>query len=145
MFTDALENDLKTIFKVKAVRFEKLETCTEQGVLCAELTEVRIMLQRGEQAAKVSGFVGIKAAAGALPPGWLSKCIRGSNYATRKRFWFSRKEDPVHLSAYEWELKGWQVPFVYFFKAEYNPPRRRSRQLVRWAWNLITGAKENGK
>ncbi len=122
MYKNALKADLKTIFKVPRVDVGRaVETCIEQGILCVDVENVRTYAQDGQAVARVSGYVGIRAAEKENKSGYLIKKINEAPELILSRFWFGVREENAAFSPAELELKGHKIRFTYFYKEEYNP------------------------
>lgn len=120
MFKKALEKDLKDIFKVKKVIFQRLDSAVEHDVLYCEVSDSRQVVRRGEEFARVSGKIGIFGAEAGNPYGFFQKQLEKAPADIEKRFWFGRTETQSE-TAPGWELKTQSIDFVYFYKAEYYP------------------------
>lgn len=120
MFTKKLEQDLKTIFKMRDVRFCRPEATIEQDVLCVDITAQRVGAQEGKAWARVSGSVAIRGTLKKNPAGFLSKKIAEAPADVLNRFWWGANEAPVNLPI-EWEVKAYKLDFTYFYKEEYAP------------------------
>ena len=122
MYKQALKTDLKTIFKVPRVDVGRaVETCIEQGILCADIEQVRVYAQDGQAVARVSGYVGLWATDKENKSGYLIKKINEAPELLVQRFWFGVREETAAFSPAEFELKGHKIRFTYFYKEEYNP------------------------
>lgn len=138
MFHKALEADLKTIFKVKNVRFEPLAGCLEQAALCVDITSTCQVFRPGQAFMRISGTVGLKGTLNENLAGFLSRRVEEAQADTLSCFWFSAAERPAQLP-FGWELKGFEKDFVYFYQTEYAP----ASGLISYAklfWRLLTGA-----
>lgn len=137
MFKKALEKDLKAIFQVKKVVFQRLDAATEQDVLYCEITQTRQTVRRGEEFAKVSGRVGFWGTAQGNPWGFLQKQLLNAPQNVEKRFWFGPIESQSETVP-GWELKTQSLDFVYFYKGEYYPVKGFIEGII-WIFNFITG------
>lgn len=124
MYKNALEADLKTIFKVPRVDIGRaVENCIEQGVLCVDIENARMSAQDGKATARVTGYIGIRATMKERKSGYLIKKINEADGDLTKRFWFSPSEENSSFSPADFELKGYKLRFTYFYREEYNPAR----------------------
>ena len=138
MFEKALEEDLKKIFKTKAVRFCRAEGLLEQDVLCVDITAQRIGAQEGKAWARVSGTVAVRGTNKKNPSGFLAKKVAQADPQVLARFWFASGETPVNIPV-EWEIKAYKLDFTYFYQEEYAPVKG----IIEYAklfWQYIIGA-----
>ncbi|WP_424244945.1 hypothetical protein Dip510_000052 [Elusimicrobium posterum] len=126
MFKKALSADLKTIFGIDNIVFEKPENTAAQNCLCVDLSAKTqpTTVQPGQEAARVTGSVSaIGAEENQFPYGFLTKKIYLAPEEVESRFWFSRSEEPVIPQDTEnSQIKTYRTQFVYFYKAEYDAP-----------------------
>lgn len=138
MYQEKLEEDLKKIFKTKAVRFCRAEGLLEQDVLCVDITAQRLGAQEGKAWARVSGTVAVRGASKKNPAGFLTKKVAEAAPQLLSRFWFGASESPVLLPI-EWEIKAYKLDFTYFYQEEYAPVKG----IIEYAklfWQYIIGA-----
>lgn len=138
MYQEQLEEDLKKIFKTKAVRFCRAEGLLEQDVLCVDITAQRIGAQEGKAWARVSGTVAVRGTNKKNPSGFLAKKVAQADPQVLARFWFASGETPVNIPV-EWEIKAYKLDFTYFYQEEYAPVKG----IIEYAklfWQYIIGA-----
>lgn len=138
MYQKQLEEDLKKIFKTKAVRFCRAEGLLEQDVLCVDITAQRIGAQEGKAWARVSGTVAVRGTNKKNPSGFLAKKVAQADPQVLARFWFASGETPVNIPI-EWEIKAYKLEFTYFYQEEYAPVKG----IIEYAklfWQYIIGA-----
>lgn len=138
MYQKQLEEDLKKIFKTKAVRFCRAEGLLEQDVLCVDITAQRIGAQEGKAWARVSGTVAVRGTNKKNPSGFLAKKVAQADPQVLARFWFASGETPVNIPV-EWEIKAYKLDFTYFYQEEYAPVKG----IIEYAklfWQYIIGA-----
>lgn len=138
MYQKQLEEDLKKIFKTKAVRFCRAEGLLEQDVLCVDITAQRIGAQEGKAWARVSGTVAVRGTNKKNPSGFLAKKVAQADPQVLARFWFASGETPVNIPI-EWEIKAYKLDFTYFYQEEYAPVKG----IIEYAklfWQYIIGA-----
>lgn len=124
MYTQALETDLKAIFKTKRVDVGRsVESCIEQGILCVDIERADIAASEGRAFGRVEGTVGLRGTLKDSLSGMLAKKINEAPAGLVSRFWFSAREERTAFGPVEQELKGYKVKFIYFYREEYNPPR----------------------
>jgi hypothetical protein len=142
MYRKALGKDLKAIFGVKKIIWDAPERNIEQDCLFVELpsNDIPIVIQEGQESARVRGQISIKGAAAKNLFGFLTKKIFLAPDKLQRRFWFGGREQPVNHDPVGWELKGYKLDFIYFYKAEYNPPSGYIEKIENWFFNLIKGA-----
>lgn len=138
MYQKQLEEDLRKIFKTKAVRFCRAEGLLEQDVLCVDITAQRIGAQEGKAWARISGTVAVRGTNKKNPSGFLAKKVAQADPQVLARFWFASGETPVNIPV-EWEIKAYKLDFTYFYQEEYAPVKG----IIEYAklfWQYIIGA-----
>lgn len=138
MYQEQLEEDLKKIFKTKAVRFCRAEGLLEQDVLCVDITAQRIGAQEGKAWARVSGTVAVRGTNKKNPSGFLAKKVAQADPQVLARFWFASGETPVNIPV-EWEIKAYKLDFTYFYQEEYAPVKG-ILEYAKLFWQYIIGA-----
>ncbi len=138
MFKKALERDLKAIFKVKKIVFQRIENALEQNILYVEISSAKTTVRRGAEFATVRGRIGIAGPLAGNPFGFFHKKLEDAPNALEKRFHFGKTEwQSENLPG--WEIKTQTIDFIYFYANEYYPVKGFITG-IKWIFNYIKGA-----
>lgn len=129
MFRPVLEQKLKDIFGVPAVRYGSIAVRygsimerAEKNVLWVEILSVKTSPRDGDIYFRVSGRLGINAAAKNYKFGFLKERIGKATAEARKGMFFSSIDDNVSFSDYNDEFVKPTVDFTFRVSLPYDPP-----------------------
>ena len=133
MFRPVLEQKLKDIFGLSAVRYGSIAERSEKNVLWVEILSVKTSPRDGNIYFRVSGKVGINASAENYKFGYLKERIGKASLETRKGFVFSSIDDNVSFSDYNDEFVKPTVDFTFRVSLPYDPPSGKILyKNIRW-------------
>ena len=122
MFRPVLEEKLKDIFGLPAVRYGSIMERSEKNVLWVEILSVKTSPRDGDIYFRISGRLGINASAQNYKFGYLKERIGKASLEARKGFVFSSIDDNVSFSDYNDEFVKPTVDFTFRVSLPYDPP-----------------------
>lgn len=133
MFRPVLEQKLKDIFGLPAVRYGSIMERSEKNVLWVEILSVKTSPRDGDIYFRISGRLGINAAAQNYKFGYLKERIGKASLEARKGFVFSSIDDNVSFSDYNDEFVKPTVDFTFRVSLPYDPPSGKILyKNIRW-------------
>lgn len=124
MFKEKLSKDLKEIFGIEKVTFDKVGDKFEQDSLFVEISQAKVKTGIGKFSAVVTGSIILYSASDKLPYGYFSNRIELAKREVKGPFVFLNLEENIPNSPFSTiNLVERRVGFIYLFKAEHNPER----------------------
>ena len=133
MFRPVLEQKLKDIFGLPAVRYGSIMERSEKNVLWVEILSVKTSPRDGDIYFRISGRLGINASAQNYKFGYLKERIGKASIKAKRGLIFSSIDDNVSFSDYNDEFVKPTVDFTFRVSLPYDPPSGKILyKNIRW-------------
>ena len=133
MFRPVLEQKLKDIFGLPAVRYGSIMERSEKNVLWVEILSVKTSPRDGDIYFRISGRLGINASAQNYKFGYLKERIGKASIKAKRGLIFSSIDDNVSFSDYNDEFIKPTVDFTFRVSLPYDPPSGKILyKNIRW-------------